>query len=168
MQHFIGKIDISNFLKSREQFEKYRQNLLSEQERSGAIQAFEFTYEAAWKTMKKFLAYQGIIELNTPRQCFREAAKFGLISETAAWFHFIDIRNLTVHTYSEQNAKKVVDSFDKFAMALADFMSNLEKIKSFILIQMIIILLIISSKNTHIVFMYTVPDLRGCNKDSLT
>jgi len=129
VQHFIGEIDISNFLKSREQFEKYRLNLLSDQERAGAIQAFEFTYEAAWKTMKRILAHQGITEINAPRQCFREAAKFGLIAETATWFHFIDIRNLTVHTYSEENANKVVDSFDEFSMALADFVNNLEKIK---------------------------------------
>ena len=36
---------------------------LSELEQQGAIQAFEFTHELAWKTMKDFLNSHGISEL---------------------------------------------------------------------------------------------------------
>ena len=129
MEYFIGKTDIGNFLKSREQFEKYRHNLETEQNRAGAIQAFEYTYETAWKAMKRILRSQGLVEASSPRQCFREAAKIGLILDPKGWFYFLDIRNLTVHTYSEKNVETVIESFDQFSLALDEFVNNLEKIK---------------------------------------
>ncbi len=129
MTNMIGEIDISNFLNARDQFEKYRKNIVKDQERAGAIQAFEFTYEMAWKIMKRLLVEQGIIDINSPKSCFREAAKIGMISEPKNWFHFIEIRNLTVHTYSEQNVEKVIASFEDFSKLLNEFLSNIEKIK---------------------------------------
>jgi nucleotidyltransferase substrate binding protein (TIGR01987 family) len=129
MTNMIGEIDISNFLKAREQFEEYRKNIVRKQDRAGAIQAFEFTYEMCWKTMKRLLSRQGVIDINSPRSCFREAAKIGMISDPKNWFNFIEIRNLTVHTYSEQNVEKVVGSFEDFSKLLDEFCSNLLKIK---------------------------------------
>lgn len=129
MEYFIDKIDIGNFLKSREQFEKYRKNIDTEQNKAGAIQAFEYTYETSWKTMKRILKSQGLIEVSSPRQCFREAAKISLISDPKAWFYFLDIRNLTVHTYNEKNVETVISSFDQFSSALDEFVINLEKMK---------------------------------------
>ncbi len=129
MEYFIGKIDIGNFLKSREQFEKYRKNIDTEQNKAGAIQAFEYTYETAWKTMKRLLKSQGLVEVISPRQCFRGAAKIDLISDPKIWFYFLDIRNLTVHTYNEKNVETVISSFDQFSSALDEFVINLEKMK---------------------------------------
>jgi nucleotidyltransferase substrate binding protein (TIGR01987 family) len=79
--------------------------------------------------MKKLLAQQGIIDINSPRSCFREAAKIGMVSNPKNWFDFIEIRNLTVHTYSEQNVEKVVASFENFSKLLDEFCSNLLKMK---------------------------------------
>lgn len=129
MTNMIGQIDISHFLRARERFEEYRKNIVREQDRAGAIQAFEYTYEMAWKTMKRLLAEQGIIDINSPRSCFREAAKVGMISDPKNWFSFIEIRNLTVHIYSEQNVEQVVASFNGFSKLLDEFCSNLEKLK---------------------------------------
>jgi nucleotidyltransferase substrate binding protein (TIGR01987 family) len=125
----IGEIDISNFLKAREQFEEYRQNITRKQDRAGSIQAFEYTYEMAWKTMKRVLTQQGVVDVNAPRLCFREAAKLGLINDPKIWFYFIEIRNLTVYTYDEQNVEKVVASFGDFSKSLNEFIANLERIK---------------------------------------
>ncbi len=53
-------------------------NLTTEQEKAGAIQAFAFSYELAWKTMKRILHTKGI-DARSPRDCFREAASIGMI-----------------------------------------------------------------------------------------
>lgn len=129
MEMIKGEIDISAFLNARKQFEEYRLNMLRPQDRAGAIQAFEFTYEMAWKIMKRLLSVQGIIDINSPRSCFREAAKIGLISDPKSWFDFIDIRNITVHTYNESNVEKVITSFDSFSKLLEELYLNLMKIK---------------------------------------
>jgi nucleotidyltransferase substrate binding protein (TIGR01987 family) len=46
-----------------EAVELRRQRPLSNLEKQGAIQAFEYTYELGWTTLKDYLSYQGIPDL---------------------------------------------------------------------------------------------------------
>ena len=48
-------INIDYIKKAQAVFEKFRNNLQTDQEQAGAIQAFEFSYELAWKLMKRVL-----------------------------------------------------------------------------------------------------------------
>jgi nucleotidyltransferase substrate binding protein (TIGR01987 family) len=73
------------------------------------IQRFEFTYELAWKLMKSYLEYQGIVLSNSPRPTFKEAFAQGLILDGDIWIDMIEARNLTVRTYSDQMAKAIYD-----------------------------------------------------------
>lgn len=125
--YLINNIDISNFLKASNKFEEFRLNLDSEQNKAGAIQAFECCYELAWKTMKRLLAAAGI-NAYTPREIFREAAAAGLITDPKIWFNFIIIRNITVHTYSDKNVGQVIAIFNDFSAALQNFLKNLERL----------------------------------------
>lgn len=43
----MENIDISYFKKAQAVFEKFRQNLTTDQEKAGAVQSFEFCYELA-------------------------------------------------------------------------------------------------------------------------
>ena len=124
----IKGINIDNLTKAYSQFEEYRHNVSRPQERAGAIQAFEFTYEMCWKTIKKILHEEGIREVYTPKDCFREAAKAGLILDPKAWFEYSDNRNLTVHTYNENVASNIVEIFEKFSFSVAELISNFEKL----------------------------------------
>ncbi|WP_341751825.1 MULTISPECIES: HI0074 family nucleotidyltransferase substrate-binding subunit [unclassified Candidatus Tisiphia] len=128
MVYLIDNIDISNLLKARSKFEDFRLNLDTEQNKAGAIQAFEYCYELAWKTMKRLLEVQGK-NVYTPREVFRESAAAGLISDPAAWFDCIKIRNLTVHTYDVKNVEQVIATFDDFSGMLHDFFRNLQRLK---------------------------------------
>lgn len=74
--------------------------------RDSAIQRFEFTYELAWKTIKRFLAYQGL-EVRSPREAIRGAFEQGLIPDDPAWLAMIELRNLTSHTYDEKVAERI-------------------------------------------------------------
>ena len=121
--YFIGEIDLSALIKARKKFELFRQHLNSEQEKAGAIQAFEYCYELAWKMMKRLLEARGVI-CNSPRDTFREAALNNLIFDPEIWFDFIKARNLTVHTYDEESMRKVLSTFDHFSQELTEFIKN--------------------------------------------
>ena len=108
----------------RAKFERFRQNLGSEQERAGAIQAFEYCFELTWKTLKKLLHERGKI-VNSPKETFRMAALEGFIQDPEAWFDFLQKRNLTVHTYEEKEADAVVSILPAFSKAVKHFLTVL-------------------------------------------
>jgi nucleotidyltransferase substrate binding protein (TIGR01987 family) len=118
----LEKIDISPLLKAQSKFEQFRQNIETEQEKAGVVQAFEYCYELSWKMIKRVLAEKGA-NVSTPRDAFREGAKLGLISTPEVWFEFLLLRNLTSHTYNEDNLAKVVDASEGFANEL-DYLVN--------------------------------------------
>ena len=84
------------------------QRPLSDLERQGLIQAFEFTHELSWKTLKDFLASRGIEELYGSRDTTREAFAQGLITDGEAWMEMIRHRNLSTHTYDEATVQEIV------------------------------------------------------------
>lgn len=80
--------------------------------RAGSIQAFEFTYESAYKMLKRFLemteASPAEIGSMTFNQTIRLAYDRGLISaELREWKVFRENRNVTSHTYNEAKAEDV-------------------------------------------------------------
>ncbi|MDQ3006118.1 MAG: nucleotidyltransferase substrate binding protein [Chloroflexota bacterium] len=83
---------------------------LSKLEDQGLIQAFEFTHELAWNTLKDFLEERGVQNLYGSRDATREAFKTGLIVNGEAWMNMIQSRNLTSHTYEEAIAAEIVSA----------------------------------------------------------
>ena len=101
-------------------FEKSLQRLeeiLKEKEtianRDSAIKRFEFTVELAWKCVQKFLREQEII-CRSPKECLKEAFKFGLIEDDPRWLEMFEDRNLTVHTYNETTAEEVYERLPNY------------------------------------------------------
>ncbi|WP_410250239.1 HI0074 family nucleotidyltransferase substrate-binding subunit [Candidatus Trichorickettsia mobilis] len=103
--------------------------MITDRDKAGAIQAFEFCYELAWKIMKRILETPDK-NLYYKKAIFREAAVAGLISDPRIWFKFIDIRNITAHTYNKDNVEAVIAVFDDFSKALAELALNLEALGS--------------------------------------
>ncbi len=102
----------SNFKKALKQLEKAirlsEQRELSELEKQGLIQAFEFTHELAWNVMKDFFEYQGNTSISGSRDAAREAFNKGLIENGEAWMDMIKSRNKSSHTYNEEVAEEIV------------------------------------------------------------
>lgn len=73
---------------------------LTELERSGLIQTFEFTFELAWKTLKDHLESEGIVA-NTPREVIQQAFKAQFITKGHSWIDALEKRNLLAHSYDE-------------------------------------------------------------------
>ncbi len=102
-QDIRWKQRFSNFekalLKLSEVIEK--KEILSDLEKEGLIQRFEFTHELSWQVMKDFLIYDGIQNIIGSRSTVREAFNKGIISNGEVWMEMIESRNRTSHTYLE-------------------------------------------------------------------
>ena len=85
-----------------------QQRPLSKLEEQGLIQAFEFTHELAWNTLKDFLEGRGVQNLYGSKDATRVAFKTGLIENGETWMGMINSRNLTSHTYDEATAAQIV------------------------------------------------------------
>ncbi len=118
-------LDLSKLLKAQNTFERFRQDMLDDRDQAGAVQAFEFCYELAWKIMKRYLAIQGV-EVESPRDTIRKAALEKLIDDPEIWFDFQEKRNLTVHTYEQENLDAIVAIFDLFSVELAKLIQRLQ------------------------------------------
>ena len=78
-------------------------------ERDGAIQRFEYTFEALWKLGQRYLYVVEALQANSPNVVFRNLALAGLLSqeETSLALAMAQDRNLTVHTYLEPLAVRI-------------------------------------------------------------
>jgi nucleotidyltransferase substrate binding protein (TIGR01987 family) len=109
-----------------------KQRKLSDLEQQGLIQAFEFTHELAWNTLKDFLESHGAMNLYASRDATREAFARGLIDNGTEWMAMIHSRNRRSHTYNEKTANEIADAilnsfvgeFDKFRAKFAAFEVN--------------------------------------------
>ncbi|MGB7784814.1 MAG: nucleotidyltransferase substrate binding protein [Salinimicrobium sp.] len=107
-----------------------QQRDLSELERQGLIQSFEFTHELAWKLMKDYFDYQGNPEIRGSRDATREAFKYGLIGDGEVWMDMIISRNQTSHTYDEKTAAEIADVIlKKYLTLFNDFKEKMRGIQ---------------------------------------
>ena len=103
---------------------------LTEAEQMGLIQAFEFSYELAWKLMKDFLYSKGFIDLIGSKDSIRQAFSSGIIENGEIWMNMIDSRNDTSHTYDEVTAARVVsDVSNSYIMEMKNFLVSMKKRK---------------------------------------
>ena len=75
---------------------------------------FEYTFESMWKTTKEFLKSQGI-ECNSPKSCFRELIKEGVVDEDLEEIlaKLVILRNELVHVYDEEMANRIYEEIKK-------------------------------------------------------
>ena len=95
-------------LRLKEAVEQTRQHPLSDLEKDGIIQRYEFTHELAWKVRKDYAEYQGYTEVGGSRDASRLAFQMSLITDIDGWLEMIRYRNLTSHTYSEETADEAI------------------------------------------------------------
>lgn len=72
--------------------------------RDSAIKRFEFTFDLAWKLIKTYLEEEKGVVCRSPKECFREAFRQGIIDYDEFWLLMTDWRNQAVHTYGEKFA----------------------------------------------------------------
>ena len=80
--------------------------------RMAVIKAYEFTFELSWKTLKDFLAYNGI-DAKLPREVLKQAFATGLVINGQLWIDMLEERNLMAHTYDDARARIAVDQIQE-------------------------------------------------------
>lgn len=97
---------------------------LSELEKQGLIQAFEFVFELAWNLMKDYFLYQGNPAITGSRDAIRTAFKQGLIADGEGWMEMIKSRNQSPYTYNESVANEIAG---KIVAQYHDLFQQLQK-----------------------------------------
>ncbi|CAM3021311.1 TPA: nucleotidyltransferase substrate binding protein [Legionella pneumophila] len=104
---------------------------LSDLEKQGLIQAFEFTHELAWNVMKDYFFFQGNSAITGSRDATRESFNKGLIKEGEIWMEMIKSRNQTSHTYNQSVAdeivKNIINSYHSSFQAFLEKMQGLKE-----------------------------------------
>ena len=111
MKHDIRWIQrFSNFKKAVEKLCDALHNLegLSDLEKEGVIQRFEYTFELAWKTLQDLLAHKGYLDIKGPSPVLKQALLDGYILGENSWRKMKEARELTSHTYDESRANEIV------------------------------------------------------------
>lgn len=74
----------------------------------GTLHRFEFTFELAWKTLKDYLEYSGIIDgIGSPREIIKTAFANGIIEDGESWIKMMLARNSLSHLYDEEKSREI-------------------------------------------------------------
>ncbi len=97
--------------------------------RDATIHRFEYTYELAWKMIKRHFDWLGVSDTNglSRRELFRLAAEMRLIGDAGVWFEYNQARNQTVHAYGIAVANEVYATARRFAADARLLLRELQK-----------------------------------------
>ena len=105
----------------REAVELQQKRPLSDLEKEGVIQRFEYTWELAWKTIKDYLENEGIVlEKITPKAVIVAALEARIIIRKEDWMKALDDRNRTSHVYSRIVFARIVNNIEQVYLSLFD------------------------------------------------
>jgi nucleotidyltransferase substrate binding protein (TIGR01987 family) len=108
---------LQNFRKAQAQLDEamalMQARKLSKLEKQGVIQAFEYTYELGWNTLKDYLVWQGITGIVGSRDAIREGFSSGLLADGQGWMDMLIDRNRTSHTYNEEIAESILQNIQQ-------------------------------------------------------
>ncbi len=100
---------------------------LSDLEKQGMIQAFEYTHELAWTTLKDFLEYKGQTGIYGSKDASRKAFKLSILEDGEGWMDMIQSRNKTSHTYNRETAEEIVTAVTtRYYKLFIDLRKNLD------------------------------------------
>ncbi|MBN2242768.1 MAG: nucleotidyltransferase substrate binding protein [Acidobacteria bacterium] len=97
--------------------------------RDAAIQRFEYTFEAVWKSAQMYLKIVESLEAGSPKSSIRMSFQVGLLDEETARMAMImaDDRNLTVHTYNESLAEQIYSRIGDHAAVMTAWLDAMDK-----------------------------------------
>lgn len=127
------KLDFSSYEKAINSLQRVldRSRSVPEDEdiRDACIQRFEYTYELAFKMLKRQLEQELPSREELDQLPFKEVirvgAERGLIAAPERWFDYRNKRNITSHTYDEEKAREVFSVLSDFAADAADLLARL-------------------------------------------
>ncbi|MBF0401157.1 MAG: nucleotidyltransferase substrate binding protein [Magnetococcales bacterium] len=100
--------------------------------RDGVIQRFEFTYELAHKTLRRYLEMTAASQTTIDDMVFQDLIRTGneqglLLNDWEAWRGYRQSRTDTSHTYNEEKALKVISKIPAFLGEVRFLLEQLRK-----------------------------------------
>lgn len=92
--------------------------------KAGCIQYFEFSFELAWKTIKRIAEEEGLADCNSPKSALKAAFSNGWIDAEEVWLEMLSSRNKMSHTYSAEDAVDIFEKLSSYAMALQQWVEK--------------------------------------------
>lgn len=114
----------------REAIEIMQARELTQLEKEGVIQRFEYTWELAWKVLNDYLDSSGVVlETVTPAAVIRAAFAAKIITDGDVWMKALDARNKMSHTYNLKTFELIIADIraQYFAVLDALHLTMLEK-----------------------------------------
>jgi nucleotidyltransferase substrate binding protein (TIGR01987 family) len=103
----------------REAIEQTQERELSQLEKEGVIQRFEYTIELAWKSMKYYLESQNVVlDQVTPRAVIKEAFAAKLVTEGQVWMDALDARSEISQSYDFARLEAVLTAIQNQYLAV--------------------------------------------------
>ncbi len=102
------------------------------QMRAAAIQAFEFTYELAWKMIKRYLMMtepniSEVEHMSFPDLIRTACERDLLLSELVVWKEYREELGASSHAYSEDKAQKVFNKIPAFLAEVKYLLAKLQE-----------------------------------------
>lgn len=96
----------------------------------GILHRYEFTFELAWKTIKDYLEYMGIVnKVESPRENIQLAYQQGIINDGELWIEMMLSRNSLSHLYDEETSRKIYNDIkNKYIQAFENLEAKFEEI----------------------------------------
>ena len=97
--------------------------------RDAAIQRFEYSFEAVWKAVQRYLKDIEGMDVGSPKGVARASLRVGLLTaeQTRSALVMTDDRNLTVHTYNEPLADAIYSRIAGYIPLLDEWLGALER-----------------------------------------
>ena len=129
------RLDFSSFKKALASLNRALQRSQTapgdEELRDAVIKRFEYTYELAWKSLKRQLEQEAPtpaqIDQFSYRDLLREAAQAGIITQVERWMDYREAHNITSHTYDDLKAQQVYDVVINFFQDASELLKALEE-----------------------------------------
>lgn len=117
---YNGKISIEKLLLARCKLKEFLSADKSTMSITASIKAFEYTYELAWKALRKVLidVYGNRSFAESPRPTFHKAFENNLIKDLNFWMSCIEKRNETSHCYEDEMSEDVYNFLPDFLIEL--------------------------------------------------
>ena len=96
--------------------------------KAGCIQYFEFTFELAWKTIKRVVGEEGLAECNSPKSALKTAFSSGWVQEEIIWLDMLSSRNKMSHTYHAADAMGIFEKLATYSTALQQLTEQLDRV----------------------------------------
>ena len=131
----LNKLSLESLINAYNSLEEieleYSKNKENSIYRDAYIQRFEYTYDLAFKTLRKFLKQSADIPSEIDKLSFKDliiyANSKGINIELKSFLQYREYRNITSHTYSLNYAIEVVSQLVGFRLAIKNLIEKLRE-----------------------------------------